>query len=139
MDYLDQIKELEIEIHYFDPADYDLPHDKDALYVPDLKLILVNGTLDDITRKNAVLHELGHLLNQHYLLSCNAPGVHFKQEYEADHYMLRYRAKEYLEYFEGEFEFIDITRFLAVYHLASSLYDLAVQVFYELLGLELGY
>ncbi|MDR0297038.1 MAG: ImmA/IrrE family metallo-endopeptidase [Streptococcaceae bacterium] len=107
--------------------------DKDGLYLPELKLIFVNNKLSDIERENAILHELGHLVSLHEDFVSESPAVHLRQEGEADCYMIRARAEEYLGFFDETPEILDVNAFLDAYHFENRLFSSADKIFREIL------
>ncbi|MDR0299740.1 MAG: ImmA/IrrE family metallo-endopeptidase [Streptococcaceae bacterium] len=105
--------------------------DKDGLYLPDAKIIFINDSLDDIDRKNTILHELGHLINSHESLECEAPSLASKRELKADRYMIQARIEEYLADFDNQPDVVNIDNFLKAYHLQTRYSDLVIQLFHE--------
>lgn len=63
--------------------------------------------------------------------------MHIVNETKADRYMLEQKAQEWLQEFDEDY--INIYAFLDFYHFATYLYDMAVQVFNTLLGIDYVY
>lgn len=126
------LEDLGIEVILFYPESLD--NQSDGIYLPDDRVIFVNGFLDEVERGNIILHELGHVNYGHYHYDCQPAVINVSEENQADRYMLQHRAKEYLESFEEQPDYIDIYRFLELFHFARSLYDMAYAVFENLLG-----
>ncbi|OFI46720.1 hypothetical protein BG262_02675 [Floricoccus penangensis] len=130
MDIQKELKEKGISIIY----SYDL--DTHGLYIPEVNSIMINGYLKGVEIENAILHELGHLVNGHEFTSLSAPTIHIKQEAEADKYWINERVKDFLSLYDSMPEYVDIYRFLNVYHIKSCYYDIAEELFKEYLTYE---
>ncbi len=124
-------RELGADIIFFKP---DKKTNKDGIYYKDFSLICLNDCVSAIRQCNALLHELGHCFCEHQYFSCHSSGYSYKQEHEADCYMIRYRADEWLSQFNWEPEQIDIHAFLDYFELSHKYYDTAFEIFKELLG-----
>ncbi|OFI48162.1 hypothetical protein BG261_07725 [Floricoccus tropicus] len=127
MDIKEKLKELGITIVYT----YGI--DAPGLYLPENSTIYINNNLIGVEVENAILHELGHYLNKHDLTSLSSSHLHFKQEAEADKYWINERVKEFLSLYENPPEYVDIYRFLNVYHIKNCYYDVAEELFKEYL------
>ena len=105
-----------------------------AWYVPDAKIIFVKGGLNDIERRDAILHEInGHVGHEHRISSLEAPTSRIHKEGEADRVMIHVLATNYIETLTSTPSFVDVNNFLSVNHLRSDLYDMACSEFDELL------
>lgn len=68
----------------------------------------------------------------HY--KCHSKGWSSKQEKQADKYMIKQRADEWLAGYDWEPEFIDFEAFIKHFELDKKMYDLVVEVFESILG-----
>ncbi|WP_190288345.1 ImmA/IrrE family metallo-endopeptidase [Lactococcus protaetiae] len=132
MEYNALIKELGVEVILFYPTNPE--SQTDGIYFPDDNIIFVNGMLAEIERENIILHELGHLISGHYRYDCQPDMIHVGEENQADRYMVKSRAEQYLESFDDQPDYIDIHGFLTLFHIKPSLYDMADSVFRQLLN-----
>lgn len=74
-------------------------------YNTELKVIFINEKLDEDEQKEAILHELGHVLNHKDLVSLyNIPSYRTKMEYEANKYMITYLINES----DGQFNYSNV-------------------------------
>lgn len=67
---------------------------RDGFYFPDARTIYVNNKLSEIDRNKVILHELGHMTNNHnpYIYK----RLLLQYENEADRFMVRELIKDYL-------------------------------------------
>ena len=67
---------------------------RDGFYFPDTRTIYVNNKLSEIDRNKVILHELGHMINNHnpYIYK----RLLLQYENKADKYMIRELLKDYL-------------------------------------------
>ncbi|MDR2976893.1 MAG: hypothetical protein LBV19_06230 [Streptococcaceae bacterium] len=73
------------------------------------------------------------MLEGQILTKLSIPQLHLVNEAKANHFMLERCAKDFLGYFEIIPEYIDVHNFLKTYGLSKSLYDMAYQIFHDLL------
>jgi Zn-dependent protease with chaperone function len=121
-----KIKELledeNIQVLYFDDMDLN------AFCILETKQIAVNNKLSELEQENAILHELGHLLDGHYSNSLTASCVGILFENKADRYFIEERVKDYFSYYDEAPESISIDRFLDTYHIESKHYVVAEDI-----------
>lgn len=108
--------------------------DTNAWYVPGAKVIFVKGGLNDIERRDAIIHEInGHVGNEHRISPIEAPTARIHKEGEADRTMLHILAIDYIKEFTSMPSFVDVANFLKINHLRNDLYDMACSEFDDLL------
>lgn len=77
----------------------------------DLKLIVIDTNLSPEEEDQVILHELGHILNEHHISLLNSPNAYFQKEAEAEKHRIKYNLETYItntpkEYW-NTFNFID--------------------------------
>lgn len=123
--------ELGAKIIFFKPNIFT---NKDGVYYKEISTICLNDCASSIRQGNVLLHEIGHCYCGHLHFESHSKGFSCKQEYEADCYMIRYRADEWLAQYDWEPEQIDIYAFLDYFELERRHYDTSFKIFRELLG-----
>lgn len=114
----------------------DAPSDLEAnaWYIPEYKIIYVKSSLDEIDKRNTILHELnGHVGNNHTTTPFEAPTSRIHKEGEADRTMVRILVDDYIKSFGTRPSFVDVATFLKVNNLRSDLYDVAYSEFDDLM------
>lgn len=114
----------------------DAPSDLEAnaWYIPEYKIIYVKSSLDEIDKRNTILHELnGHVGNNHTTTPFEAPTSRIHKEGEADRTMVRILVDDYIKSFVTRPSFVDVATFLKVNNLRSDLYDVAYSEFDDLM------
>ncbi|MDR0298496.1 MAG: hypothetical protein LBI13_00155 [Streptococcaceae bacterium] len=108
-----------------------------ALEYRDKGVVFIRINLCEQEIETVVCHEIGHLLKGSVLTKLSPTQLHLINKARMNRFML----KNYLSSYDTTPEYIDVYRFLDLYHLAKSLYDMAmaVQVFQEVLGIQFNY
>lgn len=107
---------------------------KDGMYYRELDTVCLNDTVSSKRQENVLLHEIGHSFHGHKHYKCHSIGWSFRQERQADEYMIQYRADQWLSEYDWEPEFIDYKAFMDYFEIDNHLYDLVVEVFSKILS-----
>lgn len=134
MDVWKLSRELGADVVFFTPDE--VTH-KDGMYYKELNLICLNVLSSERRQENVLYHEIGHHAYEHQHFDINSRCYSIKQEAEANKYMIQQRADEWLSAYDWEPEYIDIDRFLTYFEIDERLYDLAEDVFHDILGWSL--
>src|SRR5699024_11188056 len=79
---INELKKFEIELEIIEM-------ESDGCYLPRLKKVFVNQSLDEIEMKKVVYHELFHgIEHAEFAALYHLPTYHSKMEREADNYMI---------------------------------------------------
>ncbi|MCW0953040.1 ImmA/IrrE family metallo-endopeptidase [Weissella ceti] len=100
-----------------------------GVYIPGAHTILVSPELSDAERQAVIVHELGHLINEHEYNEWNAPAIRLKQERQANEHLADELVKEYLDSFITMPESISIDDFIDNRGISMDLYDCIKQAF----------
>ncbi|HEO1892438.1 TPA: ImmA/IrrE family metallo-endopeptidase [Streptococcus agalactiae] len=84
------LKKYKVSLFLFDGGLWE----RDGFYFPDLRIIYVNDKLSEIDRDKVILHELGHMINNHN--PYDYKRLLLQYENQADKYMIRELLKDYL-------------------------------------------
>lgn len=106
---------------------------KDGMYYRELDTVCLNDTVSTIRQENVLLHEIGHLYYGHEHFQCHSKGWSFKQERQADEYLILHRAEQWLADYDWEPQSIDYDAFMEYFELEKSLYNSVVKVFNNIL------
>ncbi|MCW0953282.1 ImmA/IrrE family metallo-endopeptidase [Weissella ceti] len=90
--------------------------------MPDEKILYVGGGLSEVERNSVIIHEIGHLLNEHEINELNAPAVRLRQEREANEYLADQLITEYLESCVTPPSYVDVHEFMEQRQLSNDLY-----------------
>lgn len=103
---------------------YILPEliEADGCYLPDEKLLYMSSGLSEIEQNNVIIHEIGHLLNEHEIHELNAPAMRMRQEREANEYLADRLIEEYIQSCTTRPTYVDVDAFIAQRNLSSDLY-----------------
>ena len=130
-DIWDLARSLGAKIVFFKPDDN---ISKDGMYYREISTVCLNDCASRIRQENVLLHETGHSFYGHTHYKCHSKGWSSKQEKQADKYMIKQRADEWLAGYDWEPEFIDFEAFIKHFELEKHMYDLVVEVFESILG-----
>lgn len=76
-----------------------------------LNLIVLDPNLSKEEEEQVILHELGHIINQHYINPLNSPHALYKMEAEAEKHRIEHNLKSYItntpEEYWNTFKFLD--------------------------------
>lgn len=106
---------------------------KDGMYYRELDTVCLNDTVSTIRQENVLLHEIGHSFYGHEHFQCHSKGWSFKQERQADEYLILHRAEQWLAEYDWEPQSIDYDSFMEYFELEKSLYNSVVKVFNNIL------
>lgn len=132
-DIWDLARQLGAKIIFFKPND---EITKDGMYYKNLDTVCLNDTVSEIRQENVLLHEIGHLYYGHEHFQCHSKGWSFRQENQAEEYVIRYRAEQWLAEYDWEPQCINYRAFMEHFELASSLYHSVVKIFKEIFQSE---
>ncbi|WP_374284147.1 ImmA/IrrE family metallo-endopeptidase [Lactococcus sp.] len=124
-------RELGADVVFFTPNEVTK---KDGMYYKELNLICLNTLSSTKRQENVLYHEIGHHAYGHQHFDINSKSYSIKQEAEANRYMVKQRADEWLSAYDWEPEYIDIDSFLNFFEIDDRLYYLAEDVFHDILG-----
>lgn len=106
---------------------------KDGMYYKELDIVCLNDDVSLIRQENVLLHEIGHSFYGHKHFQCHSKGWSFKQEKQAEEYMIHYRAEQWLADYDWEPQFINYRAFMDYFELDSYLYNSVAKIFKEIL------
>lgn len=132
-DIWDLARQLGAKIIFFKPNE---EITKDGMYYKDLDTVCLNDTVSTMRQENVLLHEIGHSFYGHEHFQCHSKGRSFKQEKQAEEYVLHYRAEQWLAAYDWEPHCINYRAFMEHFELASYLYNSVVKIFKEILQSE---
>lgn len=98
------------------------PIEAGGCYLPNEKILYISGCLSEIERNDVIIHEIGHLLNQHEINELNAPAVRLRQEREANEYLADQLINEYLQSCVTLPTYVNVSDFIAQRKLSNDLY-----------------
>ena len=126
--------QLNARIVYFDKKINNLFRDGMIQQLLDKNYIFISTDNSEKQCENILLHELGHIYYEHKHYEMHSWGWSNRQEYEANHYMIKQRADQWLAQYDWEPQVIDIEAFLDYFELEHCHFSIAEIVFHELLS-----
>ncbi len=130
-DIWDLARGLGADIVFFKPSDN---INKDGMYYRKLSTICLNDNVSTVRQENVLLHETGHSFYKHDHYDCHSLGWSYKQERQANEYMIHYRADQWLSEYDWEPEYVDYEAFMEHFEIDRRLYDLVAEVFSEIIN-----
>lgn len=132
-DIYGKLKEKEFKIFDFDELLGDWRH---GWCAPASRSMFIWKGCSEIVYENLILHGTAHALHNHTKKKNQLTTVGWSHEYEANYYMIRCRAEEWISDYYSLPNSIDFERFINYYELKATvptrdLYDIVEKVFNE--------